>query len=120
MCKTSYLTTKIYEERRKEDQEVDAELQRELELEYKAWGNVSGALGDELGSKLTSNMLADKEFEFEPETITQRTQAILTDIEQRRQQLGIGEIKHPPVPELLAYVLENEKGSREKLNACFE
>jgi outer membrane protein OmpA-like peptidoglycan-associated protein len=120
MCKTSYLTTKIYEERRKEDQEADAELQRELELEYKAWGNVSGALGDELGSKLTSNMLADEEFEFESETITQRTQAILTDIEQRRQQLGIGEIKHPPVPELLAYVLENEKGSREKLNACFE
>ena len=120
MCKSTYLVGQINKERRKEEDKIDSDRLRELELEYLAWQGVPEALGDELGAKLNISLLGESEFEFELQAIESRTSGIVSNIEQQRAQLGIGEIEYPPAPELLVYVLENAENVQEDINACFE
>ncbi|WP_046560346.1 hypothetical protein [Kangiella geojedonensis] len=120
MCKSSYITTQIYQEKRKDDDQADPERLKALELEYSAWQKVSGRLGDELGSKLTEHMLPELEHEFDQETIEKNTEALIDNIESQRQQLGISERKYPPIPELLTYVLEKGEDPMTAFKACFE
>lgn len=120
MCKSSYLIGLLNEERRKEKDDIDRDKLRQLELEFLGWQGVPEALGDELSSKLDLFLLPEAEFEFEPETIQQKTSGIVGSIKQQRAQLGIAEIEYPPAPDLLLYVLDNAENIQEDINGCFE
>ena len=123
MCKTAYITNKIYAERRKEngaENQANKELEKEFELEFRAWSQVSKHLGDELGVRFNMNIFDEKEFELTEAEVSEHAQTIVADIKDKRQQLGIGDIEYPPVPELLTYILDHEDDSRDKLNACFQ
>lgn len=120
MCKSSAIVREIYSERRKGDEEKDMDKLRRLELEYHAWEEVSTILGDKLGAKLSFNMLGDKAMDFDPEDIQQRASSMVNTIKQRRQQLGLGPIKHPEMPKLLEYMLKFDTDPSGALNACFE
>jgi len=122
MCKSSYVTAQIHQEKHKDgdSDRTDPERLKALELEYSAWQHVSERLGDELGSKLAINMLPDLENEFDQETIEKTTQSLIENIEMQRQQLGINERQHPPIPTLLTYVLEKNGDPMNAFKACFE
>ena len=120
MCKTSYLTTQIHRERRKEGEEANPELVKALELEYLAWQQASKLLGDDLGSRLTEGMLPEQENEFEKHAIEQKTKSLISDIDAQRLRLGIVEREHPPIPKLLTYVLEEETNPEDVFKSCFD
>ncbi|GAA4359705.1 hypothetical protein [Kangiella marina] len=120
MCKSSYLATRIYEERRKEGEEADRGRLKALELEYLAWEQATDRLGDQLGGKITGNMVNEIENEFDEQLIKQRTDALVDDITKQRQRLGIELRNHPPLPELLAFVIGETGNPLESFKACFE
>ena len=118
MCKAAPLISDIYEEQRKES--PDEERVRQLELDFKAWQNTANELGDPLAERLGKASISQIKTKFEPEEVETAAQNKLADIHQKRQQLGLGPMKHPPMPDLLAYVLENDIDNGDDLNACFE
>ncbi|WP_223671225.1 hypothetical protein [Kangiella shandongensis] len=120
ICKSSHLVRQIYDERKKEDDKKDQERLRQLELDFQAWRRVAVEFGDQLGEELSSNILGDTEFEFDEETLQAQTQKLIQDVMRQRQMLGLGSMEHPPMPELLVHVLNNEVESEEALNVCFE
>lgn len=120
ICKSSHLVRQIYDERGKEEGEQDQELLRQLELKFQAWRGVAVEFGDQLGNELSTNVLGDTAFEFNEETLQAQTQKLVQNVIRQRQMLGLGPMQHPPMPELLVHVLNNEVESEEALNVCFE
>ncbi|AOE48884.1 hypothetical protein [Kangiella sediminilitoris] len=120
ICKSSNLARQIYDEQRKEEQLRNQELLKELELDFLAWRGVATELDDKLGETLSTSLLADLEYEFTDKNIKQRTQQLIGGIRSRRAELGLGPMKHPPMPKLLEHVLENKVDSEDALNVCFE
>lgn len=118
MCKAAPLISEIYEEQRKES--PDKEKIRQLELDFKAWQNTASELGDPLAERLGKASLSQIKTDFEPEDVKAAAQNKLASIRQKRQQLGLGPMQHPPMPDLLAYALEEDIDNGDDLNACFE
>lgn len=118
MCKAAPLISDIYEEQRKES--PNKEKLQKLELKVRAWKQSAAELGDPLVEQLVAASKSVLKNEPEPEDIQAATGRLLEDIKQQRSRLGLGPMKHPPMPDLLAYALENGMDNGDDLNACFE